>query len=204
MKKAGFLILFLFGCGGSGSQEGQQVAPGRQAAGGKSSCVSGFTACGGSVVGTWEIQSACSDPSSTSKCQAPVNAAYNPGYSITFNADGSYHIDSANMLITTTIPASCYPGPSAASDCAAQSSECNTGIVSNCCSLSIDGSCACSVTVKGGTGSSDGSYTLSGTNLALTANGGSPSTIAYCVRGNTMTQASTGSETSEIAVYVRR
>jgi hypothetical protein len=150
--------------------------------GGVPSCLPSFTACGGSVVGTWELQSDCGGPSLTDKCQSPITVAYTPGYSFTFNADDTYSVTSANYTATWARPASCYAGPSGASDCAAQAT-CSNSIDESCgCSLSIDGSCACSVTVNGAR-TIDGSYTISGTNLAL--NGGGSN--AYCVQGNTMT-----------------
>jgi hypothetical protein len=49
----------------------------------------------------------------------------------------------------------------------------------------------------------NGQYTISGTNLMFTANGSSPVTYAFCVQGNTLTDAYTGGESPVLSIYTR-
>src|SRR5690348_8844558 len=92
----GFSLLLL-GCGA----EGPAGSGGGQLGGSNLRCVSGITPCGGSVVGSWDMESTCAN--STNECQ-PQAVAYTSGYGVTYNADGTFSLPPVHYTATWATP----------------------------------------------------------------------------------------------------
>ena len=140
-----------------------------------------FTPCGGSLVGTWHIDSLCISPpimQSSTTCPSAQDELSADG-TLTFGADGSF--DPSKVMLSVAIV---YP-PS----CIADSTACDQlGTELGPCTSTADGGCRCTPKTTTTMASME-SYVTSGSTVVLTStdpNTGVPKTETayYCVTGN--------------------
>ena len=196
------------GGGGSGGSAGTNV----DAAVNGISC-DPFTACGGNIVGTWRVVSSCGSISSpacpsseriTAQSSAPQTA-------YTFAGDGTFTLTaSGDLTEALRYPLACLGAltdagiPQACADIERAFVTPQTGdagtqtveVTSASCAAAANETCACTAVLKyGGPQTTSGSYTTSGSQVALVASasdGGSRDAGAdpvgeYCVSGNSLT-----------------
>jgi len=186
--------------GGAHSADAGAIGSGGSSGNAGPSCAN-VTACGGSVVGTWNVRSSCLKVSGTldlssigATCpNAVVTGSLTASGTWTANANGTY-----TDRTTTSgdeqfdLAPSCLIISSTQTDCAGAANIITSlGYATVTCSPVSAGGCSCSATIKqsGGPGllsvfaAADGSYVTSGDQLTL--EGGLPYT--YCASGDTMT-----------------
>jgi hypothetical protein len=166
------------GCSGSTSSGG-----------GGPNC-SSFTACGGSVVGTWSFSKACLNgitnplaqycPSSTFSLSDTISGSF------TFQANNMYSTTMTSDMVAEDlgVPTSCLNGQT----CAQLQTNIQMALTSGTasCASSATG-CSCLVTNSTSTTSENGTYATSGDTITLTPANGTPgSPTQYCVQGNTL------------------
>jgi hypothetical protein len=156
------------------------------------SCATPFSACGGNVVGTWNLANAC-----VSKFVNPGNMACpastaqlmeNVSGSITFNDDGTFVTDANTTIVETlSIPATCLVDAGATETCQQLQNAFNQPTeagpppaVTSC--TSAMGGCSCQLTDTLMGGGQKASYSTLKSRIAL---GGAPP-AQYCVQGNTL------------------
>jgi hypothetical protein len=154
------VALAVVGCGGGGAD------------------CSTFSACGGVLVGTWKLDGICGQASS------PLC----PTAQITNNvtATGTATFDTANFTFSVTsmgtstsvIPHACLAG---ISNCSQLS---NPG-ANTTCTGDANVSCTCVATVNS-TVTQNGTYTVNGSTLTTTINGGGSTSSNYCVSGGSL------------------
>jgi hypothetical protein len=173
-----------------------------------------FTACGGSIVGTWRLVSNCGSVS-TSPCPSTERIAFKSSVqsTYTFASDGTFTFAaSGDLTEALRYPLACLSGitdagiPQACADIESRFvTPTQTGdagaqtvvVKSASCAAAANDSCAC-MAVLGSTGGAQmtsGSYTTSGNQLTLAGSGpdggvrdaGADSVWEYCVSGNTLT-----------------
>jgi hypothetical protein len=190
--------------GTGGSSSGTAGTTGT--AGNTGSCTNG-TACGGSVVGTWNVTSSCLDLSSsnldialagldpTSCMNVTMTGSLSVTGTFTANADGSY-TDATSTMGTATLqlPAGCLrlSGTMVTCDGLSRPLE-GLGFASLTCINAAGGGCTCTGTVQHpgslGLPSVDpqtmGGYEISGN--TLTTDSVPAGRYAYCVSGNNLT-----------------
>jgi hypothetical protein len=174
---------------------GCSSSSGSDAAGGTCGKVA---ACGGDIVGTWNIVTACANASSssTSNTMCPNESLQSTSFTAsgtaTFNADMTYSVDVTESLSETVIvPTSCLTvgtttitcdelstafGGALATDAGAPMATCT----------SSGGNCDCTISLSGLSTHETGTYTLSSNSVVTTPMGGTPSSGDYCVQGNTL------------------
>jgi hypothetical protein len=170
-----------------------QTSGGTSAGNTAPSCAMPFSACGGSVVGTWSLSKACVSkfvnpgnmacPSSTAQLGEDVSGT------IKFNEDGTF-VTNANTTIreTLSIPSTCLVDGGVTETCQQLQNSLNQPTdagappaVASCTSAAMGGcSCELSDTLMGG--GQQATYSTLGTRIAL---GGAPP-AQYCVQGNTL------------------
>jgi hypothetical protein len=177
------------GAGGSGGAGG---------AGGGGACAE-FSACGGSLLGTWQLASTCFFmPPAASGCAAEtVDAAtFHESGSYTFNSDLTF---SASVIpsgtLGFTMPQSCTPAQPIATTCAVFNST-YSSLVSQpgspyaSAGCAVSGTdCVCTFTFNGQAVSATGTYAVAvGTDtVTLTRAGSTTSTTNnFCVQGTTL------------------
>jgi hypothetical protein len=170
-----------------------------------SSTVTGFTACGGSLVGTWNLTDFCvangalgGDPTDGGCPGASMTGSITPSGSITFNSDGSYSQSVLNLTLTQTltIPTSCVPS---GKTCDPTSLNINTGDGGTASCAVTGANCVCTGTApQNPSAAKSGTYTTSGTSLTTDDGGATP----YCVQGTTLTVQDPGKSGSPASVIV--
>jgi hypothetical protein len=191
------LCLLVDGCGGraSGGDGGSSGGDGQDLAG---SICSTFTACGGSVVGTWKVSSICLD--------APQGYPSCPGFlhsgqleysgTVTFSSSGTYtRALTKSGTLVASYPMSCLSGTTCA-QLSAAIFQADAGYTGSC-SSSAD-TCVCSTTYAGPE-NEQGSFTTDGNSIVMTSSAGSGDEKGgYCVLGNQLTIRSSTS-TSKVS-----
>ena len=184
LSVAAFLSLVLASCGGE------------TGSGGGGGCGPVEDACGGDVVGTWRVVTACvGGPSqqTISTCSEPLtseiqNATY--AGTVTFNSDSSYETNvtvSGNSIVT--YPAACLPGGLSCeqlNQSLRQAPTTSDGVKGTGCAVIGGGACRCSFSVQSPPHQTLGSYSTSGNTVTISINGRS-TTTEYCVQGNKLT-----------------
>jgi hypothetical protein len=165
------------------------------------------TACGGNIVGSWQITSACSTggasmPNASCPGETIAVDSVNDTGSITFNMDGTYMaMLSTSAQETLTVPGSCLATSGATCNqlgmalngtLAQPDGGAAPGSISASCTMS-GANCTCHVTFSLSGQTAMGTYATSGTNVTITPTGGTATTDAYCVQGNTLNLLSGGS-----------
>jgi hypothetical protein len=166
-----------------------------------------FTACGGDLLGTWKVGSACLSDATRKAfgeqlklCaagMADVTAVKADG-TATFEASGaSKYVVAIQLSVSSSFPSSCL---AAGEDCAAvqKAFAAKDGVTNAACSKTATG-CSCSYMQKIDDKSED-SFVKSGTTFTETdPSDGSMTTTSYCVQGNTLHT----SDDDGIVVYTR-
>jgi hypothetical protein len=147
--------------------------------GSKKQCVVPFP-CGGDLVGSWRVDSACFGSSFlVGSCQKSVDSSgVSASGTISYGADGSY---SSSITYTGTYiesyPAACIPSGASCADFGA-----SLGYPMPCTSAA-DGSCACPLPASGVPVNDLGTYSISDTTLRLSSTLGQQTTD-FCVHTN--------------------
>ncbi|HXJ20232.1 MAG TPA: hypothetical protein VMT03_08365 [Polyangia bacterium] len=179
------------GIGGSGTG-GTGPGTGGTGTGGTGASCGTVEPCGGNLVGTWSLNTACLSAAGLTavaqqgSCSQEVvtdSKASISGIS-TFGSDLTYSIsENLSFTLTFQMPASCAAGL----DCATYGSYLSQSLApggSATCSGTT--TCAC-VETNTELVSDSGTYVLSGSNATLTSSvSGNTSTNSYCVQGSTI------------------
>jgi hypothetical protein len=186
------------GRGGTGGVNATGAAGSRGAGGaGAGGACTSFTACGGSLLGTWQLTSTCffMPPAASGCADETVDAAtFHESGSYLFNGDLSY---SASVIpsgtLGFTMPQSCTPAQPIATTCAVFNST-YSSLVSQpgspyasagCVVSGTD--CVCTFTFNGQTVSATGTYVVGTDTVTLTAAGSTTSTTNnFCVQGTAL------------------
>lgn len=181
------------GAAGSGGAGGNGGAGGAGAGG---ACTS-FTACGGSLLGTWQLTSTCffMPPAATGCAAETVDAAtFHESGSYMFNSDLTYSasvVPSGTLGFTT--PQSCTPAQPIATTCAVFNST-YSSLVSQpgspyaSAGCAVSGTdCVCTFTFNGQSVSATGTYLVGTDTVTLTRAGSTTSTTNnFCVQGTAL------------------
>jgi len=216
------------GCGGGGATYDGSPAGG--------SCPSTFTPCGGNPTGTWRLRTDCTSTSSSSNSSCPgqsTSTVPGSGYSATytFNANGTLNIlVSGSLTEVIRYPPEClYSDASATQACADRNKTMQSVVamfgdagsttiksLSISCAADSSGFCVCSETFNYGTYTITGSYTTSGTKLAVTAlstpgmpdggagDAGTSAPVDYCVSGNNLWIGPSSSSSSSSVITLTK
>lgn len=191
------MALMAEGCGGSGGSCGN--AP----------------ACGGSIVGTWTISSACLTAEAsfvTSQCAAGTltSSSLTETGTIIYNSDGTYSSSgTANGYLKFDAPQSCLMSDGGTPPTCQQlnqmlqaTASLTPGMSETCTGSSV---CHCTLTITNQARSDTGTYTTTATGLlTLTPMNGTASQIDYCVQGHTLTESpQAGSMSSGIVTLTK-
>lgn len=183
------------GTAGSGGAGGNAGAGGG-AAGAGEACTE-FTACGGSLLGTWQLASTCffMPPAASGCADETVDAAtFHESGSYVFNSDLTY---SATVIpsgtLGFTMPQSCTPAQAIATTCAVFNST-YSSLVSQpgspyaSAGCAVSGTdCVCTFTFNGQTVSATGTYVVDTDTVTLTRAGSTTSTTNnFCVQGTAL------------------
>jgi hypothetical protein len=180
------------GEGGMGGSAGTGGSDGQAGGDGKSmSDTCPITACGGDVVGTWQISSVCTDwrvdPATTGTCPTASsinNAQMNGTY--TYGADGAFSWDTRTGGTTTvTLPAECITDLTSCAQLAAEFTPEN-GYISGSCTGNPSTSCTCTGKLTEEPSKGAGKYELDG-NVLRAILGSDTSSSSYCAKGNKLT-----------------
>jgi hypothetical protein len=150
-----------------------------------------FMACGGNLVGTWNLTKACFGSSFNPLAGSCPASAFSGSESlsgtITFQQDGSYSSDVTALVVEDIgVPSSCINGLSCAQLQAAINMPKDAGAQPmGTCTTTATG-CACHVTQASGPTTATGTYSTLGTSVTTTQTGGTPATSPYCVQGKTL------------------
>jgi hypothetical protein len=169
------------------------------------SCPAAFTPCGGSLVGTWNYQTACGASSLVTMSCPGATSDIAPGASgtFTFNADGTFtELLTVSESGTATLPASCLNGPASCAALDTTSSVSGLNIAVTGCTGTVTQSCTCTFS-ETGTLTLTGKYTTAGNDVTMIAAGSTTGTpTPYCVSGSALELAASSS-TSTFLVFGR-
>jgi len=191
----------LTGCGGRAVLEGgtpNDAGPSPDA--GKPSIVCApFTACGGSLLGSWTVVSACYDSAvENAGCDSFSHTAVSEAGTYEFSDTGTFVRSlSSTVAYTLVVPASCSSTscPMLQADTEAHLTMNGNGTVA--CSPNAGG-CTCDI-VASSTETLSGQYSVVGSKLTFLVDPmtGATMTNDYCVKGNRLTlhEPGTGSVT---------
>jgi hypothetical protein len=156
-----------------------------------------FTACGGSLLGTWQLTSTCffMPPAASGCADETVDAAtFHESGSYVFNSDLTY---AASVIpsgtLGFTMPQSCTPAQPIATTCAVFNST-YSSLVSQpgspyaSAGCAVSGTdCVCTFTFNGQTVSATGTYAVGTDTVTLTRAGSTTSTTNnFCVQGTAL------------------
>jgi hypothetical protein len=165
--------------------------------GGSGMCGGG--ACGGNLVGTWNISSICNGSSASSSsgtCTTTVDTSQlREQGTITFNTDQTYTTElTISGSETEIIPTSCLGITCDQENTALMQAAGSGGFYSSISCTTVGTSCSCRFVAAQQTVSTTGTYVTSGgtvTTVTTTSAGtSSGSTDNYCVLGSTLTLSS--------------
>ncbi len=194
------------GSGGNSQSGGSTGSGGSSQSGGSSGSCTNVSACGGAVVGTWSVSSACLDISSSnldiSLAGLDPNSCKNVTMTGSLNVSGTWTANSDGTYTDTTtttgsaqiqLPAGCLMLSGTTTTCShIESPLTGLGFSSvTCQDASSGGGCTCTATAQqagwpgllSASAMSSGNYTTSGNTLTL--DGSAP--YSYCVAGSQMT-----------------
>ena len=165
------------------------------------------SACGGDVVGTWQVSSSCLAVDASSMmgsmgCPGATTSASGTKITgtITYSADKTFtsNLTTSGSLVIT-LPASCLTQQGVTVTCAqlqqALNGTMNATFSSATCTES-GGGCACSVALNAVTSNETGTYSTSGGVLTQTDTSGIPDDSNYCVQGGQLSLAAGASAMS--------
>lgn len=180
------------GLGGSGANAG---SPGSSGSGSGSAGQSGMcpaiTACGGSLVGKWQLTDLClnltADGTDLGCDGATLSLDHvTPSGSIEFKADLTWQTSSEIKVDEhLNFPTSCYTSDQCTQFETALKAE--DGVTSATCTYDAQSGCSCKIS-SAQPSMNGGTYAVSGNNVTLTTDGsdGPPETDSFCVSGNTL------------------
>jgi hypothetical protein len=153
----------------------------------------GFSACGGSVVGTWKVTSVCAEiagqlidvcPGVTAQLDLTLTGT------TTFTADGTSSNDlTSKATITYTLDAPCLNAitsgkPPATCDALSKPADATKGEGPTTCTGDPKVSCTCVEDDPESSDTSTGTYTVDGNNITMTDDAdGTTKTAEFCVKG---------------------
>jgi hypothetical protein len=143
--------------------------------------------CGGDLVGTWELSSACaSEPPLPGKLCAQatvVNSSFSLAGTETFEADLSYSLGATESgTIQVSVPASCLVVGDETETCAQITPQVAPEVNVRCVESSAG--CDCTFVLLQTPVREAGTYTTSGSSLnEAPVGGGAPASYGYCVDG---------------------
>jgi hypothetical protein len=157
-----------------------------------------LTPCGGNLVGTWRLQTLCSNSTCTSGCPDEIKSlTYSGNVLYDFTSDGRVNVvGTLNADLEISVSDACAQSANLADAqtyCTEQqSSASGSGGAGDSSSFDCTykaPNCECSV--KGSTAIDDsGTYAVSGTQVTITSSGGdsmlTTSTSSFCVSGDTL------------------
>jgi hypothetical protein len=161
--------------------------------GGGSSCGAADT-CGGDVVGTWTITDACSSTKASDLSpNCPTGSIFvldlHTSGTLDYRADMTFSLQATISLTERmTLPRECL-GTTTCAELNA-SFQVDPRVSSSSCMASGTG-CVCVIARAPVSGAETGAYTTSGGVVSLTPTTGAPEQDNYCIKGNTMTLATT-------------
>lgn len=166
-------------------------------------------ACGGDVVGTWQIGSSCTKGTFADLMNAMCKEATGDGSGLTvtgsyvLNADKTYATSTVtNGIAKITFPAACLKDAVSGTPLTCQQFATTFGALlalagpGSAPTLQCSGttSCACDITFKEVKEEAKGQYTLASNRLSLKSAGNDdPDVFDYCVKGTTLTLSPVGS-----------
>ena len=162
-----------------------------------------FSACGGELQGTWELQDTCGisetlfdEPAECTDATFETHERFD--VVLEFGDDGTYEFTpSGTTSATYKISTDCLDALEITCDDYGDS----FGDDGSC---TLEDDCQCDVTTDASTiGNESGTYAVDGTTLTTTPNDDAPDEVEYCVDGDTLTIA-TPSEDDIILVFKRR
>ena len=155
--------------------------------------------CGGDPTGTWKITAACTSDANVSSdfqdAQCPTATATLASLSTTgtasFNADKSYTVtETVSASLNVMLPSSCLTEGGVTVTCAQfaqaiQAADASSGAPSFS-SVACSGSsgCTCALALVPVTMNDAGTWSTSGTNIALMSSTSGNSSPPYCVQGD--------------------
>jgi hypothetical protein len=157
-------------------------------------------ACGGNIVGTWTVATACAQstaPTSvtTGSCTETTQVGQiSASGTATFNSDMTYTYSlSESASETVTVPMSCLTVAGVTVTCDELQMDLggaikdDAGATTTTCTTSGT-SCSCDVSVAGQAVTETGTYTISGDTVTTTSSTSTGTTGGgqYCVQGNTL------------------
>jgi hypothetical protein len=168
----GLAVAWAGGCGGGSDEACGRVRP-----------------CGGEVVGTWKLASACSTapPVPAKLCAAATvkHSSFGISGTMKLGADLGYSVDTTQSgTIEVSVPGSCLTIGGATATCDQITPQVSVGVNVRCFESS-DG-CLCTFVVLPHPVSVSGTYSTSGSMLIDTPAGGAPETLGYCVAGDSL------------------
>jgi hypothetical protein len=171
-----------------------------------------FTPCGGSVVGTWKVTTLCLDFTTSTSTTCPdesVSEAIQPSGTITFTSSGTYSVAVVmNGSAKFGYPSTCLGNlgmTCAQIDSALQKEGATDAGVSGSCASGAAGSCTCSEKVTNAASSETGTYTTTGSSIAMISSSSTSSQepTEYCVQGNKLTLHSTNTAGSSSIILTK-
>jgi hypothetical protein len=153
-------------------------------------------ACGGDIVGTWKVATACAQSTApttvtTGSCTETTQVGQiSASGTATFNSDMTYTVSlSESADETVTVPTSCLAGVTCDElqmDLGGAIKD-DAGATMTTCTTS-GSSCSCDVSVMGQAITEMGTYTLSNNTVTTTSSTSTGTTGGgqYCVQGNTL------------------
>jgi hypothetical protein len=189
------------GGGGAGSEKGGNHPP--------ATC-STFSACGGDLVGTWNIVATCGpgtihtfDATTIPNCTGvKVRTTTAASGTMTFDANSSYvGMFTNSNTEEVVLPKTCAGSQSCDAYYLSLLNPANPPPLSGSCT--DDGTnCSCTHLLSPQHNAVDGTYTVAGTTLTLTLVGGQPFPTQYCAETNELTISTiVGSDASTALVY---
>lgn len=175
-------FLAAMGCGGSG---------------GGASCPDTFAACGGDVLGSWNLTSSCytlTNPLADDCPESTLESQPTASGSVVFRSDGTYSSSlTFGGRILFRAPASCLDGQTCTDLSDPADDRTCTGT----------DQCSCTTELEDNVSEDQGTYATSGTSAMLSPTLELPQTVEYCVDGDTMTVRLPSTDPEILLVFTR-
>jgi len=179
MKRLGWVLCATLALASCSDSDGD--GSGGDESGGDTDC-STFTACGGEVIGTWNIETGCLRDFNPIEQICPEAVVDLSGVSFTgmyeYRADGNYSVTLIESgMIAFEVPGTCVMDfVDTCDELDADPTDCSGDIATSC-------QCVSSIV---DTVAETGTFTTSGNTITLVPNGGEAEAGEYCVDGNVM------------------
>ena len=189
------LATTLLACGGGGSNNNNNNPLIDMYVGNNLTCTTAFAACGGTLTGSWKINTLCGLPytiAPLSSCPQAMETVQTDTVNgtVTFGADGTYteQVD-ATAIANLSVPGSCLGGSAVYATCADFATKTNMQMMSMAtwsCTGPITGTCDCTLNTATTETPMTATWTqISPTSFSETV-GGKTQIFDYCVSGSTI------------------